>query len=212
MSRLTMRQPTLTFAIHLHGRLVVLAPFPYLFGSLRQPGSAPASLVSGQDREGLYSFVLRFMCRSRCSCSRSRAHCSRSSSTETGSCCSRCYRDGSHAPAVSAAALSFQRTQPHQRRLLRFACAIWSLALDFVYCGSGTAAIHKPQQMPARVYRGNFSVPSRLTAALVLRLGAALSGRAFSSSRYRAPLFSVSIPLYDNRCRSRRTWPRARAH
>ena len=28
----------------------------------------------------------------------------------------------------SAAALSFQRTQPHQRRLLRFACAIWSLA------------------------------------------------------------------------------------
>lgn len=36
----------------------------------------------------------------------------------------------------------------------------------------------------------NFSVPSRLTAALVLRQGAALSGRAFSSSRYRAPLFS----------------------
>ena len=25
--------------------------------------------------------------------------------------------------------------------------------LDFVYCGSGTAAIHKPQQMPAGVYR-----------------------------------------------------------
>ena len=107
MSRLTMRQPTLNFAIHLHGRLVVLAPFPYLFGSLRQPGSAPASLVSGQDRKGLLfcmllchnNFFLRFMCRSRCSCSRSRAHCSRSSSTETGSCCSRCYRDGSHAPA-----------------------------------------------------------------------------------------------------------------
>ena len=72
--------------------------------------------------------TLHYMCRSRCSCSRSRAHCSRSSSTGTGSCCSRCYRDGSHAPAVSAAALSFQRTQPHQRRLLRFACAIWSLA------------------------------------------------------------------------------------
>ena len=128
MSRLTMRQPTLTFAIHLHGRLVVLAPFPYLFRSLRQRGSAPASLVSGQDREGLYSFVLHNICRSRCSCSRSRAHCSRSSSTGTGSCCSRCYRDGSYAPSVSAAALSFQRTQPHQRRLLRFACAIWSLA------------------------------------------------------------------------------------
>ena len=37
----------------------------------------------------------------------------------------------------------------------------------------------------------NFSVPNRLTAALVLRWGAALSGRAFSSSRYRAPLFSI---------------------
>ena len=30
MSRLTMRQPTLPFAIHLHGRLVVLAPFHLL--------------------------------------------------------------------------------------------------------------------------------------------------------------------------------------
>ena len=58
MSRLTMRQPTLSFAIHLHGRLVVSAPFPYLFGSLRQPGSAPASLVSGQDREGLLACII----------------------------------------------------------------------------------------------------------------------------------------------------------
>ena len=47
-----------------------------------------------------------------------------------------------------------------------------------MYCGSGTAAIHKPQQMPAGVYREKFSVSSRLTAALVLRRGAALSGRA----------------------------------
>ena len=59
-----------------------------------------------------------------------------------------------------------------------------------VYCGSGTSAIHKPQQKPAGVYCENFPVPSRLKAALVLRRGAALSGRAFSSSRYRAPLFS----------------------
>ena len=80
-----------------------------------------------------------------------------------------------------------------------------------VYCGSDTSAIHKPQQKPAGVYREKISVSSRLTAALVLRRGAALSGRAFSSSRYRAPLFSVSIPLYDNRCRSRRTRTRTRA-
>ena len=53
MRILTIPQPTLNFAIHLHGRLVVLAPFPYLFGSLRQPGSAPASSCSGQAIEGL---------------------------------------------------------------------------------------------------------------------------------------------------------------
>ena len=57
MRILTIPQPTLNFAILLHGRLVVLAPFPYLFGSLRQPGSAPASVVSGQDREGLYFYL-----------------------------------------------------------------------------------------------------------------------------------------------------------
>ena len=47
-----------------------------------------------------------------------------------------------------------------------------------MYCGSDTSAIHKPQQNPAGVYREKFSVSSRLTAALVLRRGAALSGRA----------------------------------
>ena len=50
-----------------------------------------------------------------------------------------------------------------------------------VYCGSGTAAIHKPQTNASGVYREKFSVSIRLTAALVLRRGAALSGRAFSS-------------------------------
>ena len=38
----------------LRGRLVVLAPFPALFRSLRQRGSAPASSCSGQAIEGLY--------------------------------------------------------------------------------------------------------------------------------------------------------------
>ena len=137
MRILTIPQPTLSFAIHLHGRLVVLAPFPYLFRSLYVSEALHLPLWSQVKTARAYSSAccyiiitsfLRFMCRSRCSCSRSRAHCSRSSSTGTGSCCSRCYRDGSHAPAVSAAALSFQRTQPHQRRLLRFACAIWPLA------------------------------------------------------------------------------------
>ena len=41
----------------LRGRLVVLAPFPALFRSLRQRGSAPASLVAGHNREGLYASV-----------------------------------------------------------------------------------------------------------------------------------------------------------
>ena len=92
--------------------------------------------------------------------------------------------------SVSAAALSFQRTQPHQRRLLRFACAIWSLA--WISCIVAVAPL--PYINPSKSLLGftveNFSVPSRLTAALVLRQGAALSGRVFSSSRYRAPLFS----------------------
>ena len=51
-------QPTLTFAIHLHGRLVVLAPFPYLFRSLRQRGSAPASSCSGLSNRGLISYCV----------------------------------------------------------------------------------------------------------------------------------------------------------
>ena len=57
MRILTIPQPTLSFAIHLHGRLVVLAPFPYLFRSLRQRGSAPASSCSGLSNRGLIDYV-----------------------------------------------------------------------------------------------------------------------------------------------------------
>ena len=42
----------------LRGRLVVLAPFPALFRSLRQRGSAPASSCSGQSNRGLICFCL----------------------------------------------------------------------------------------------------------------------------------------------------------
>ena len=41
----------------LRGRLMVLAPFPALFRSLRQRGSAPASSCSGQAIEGLYVVI-----------------------------------------------------------------------------------------------------------------------------------------------------------
>ena len=58
MRILTIPQPTLSFAIHLHGRLVVLAPFPYLFRSLRQRVSAPASSCSGQAIEGLFACII----------------------------------------------------------------------------------------------------------------------------------------------------------
>ena len=119
-----------------------------------------------------------YSCRSRCSCSRSRAHCSRSSSTETGSFCSRCCRDGSHAPAGTV-------QPPYHSKELNLTSDGYSDSLApfgrwpgfRVYCGSGTAAIHKPQQMPAGVYREKFSVSSRLTAAFVLRRGAACAAR-----------------------------------
>ena len=71
--------------------------------------------------------------------------------------------------SVSAAALSFQRTQPHQRRLLRFACAIWSLA--WISCIVTVAPL--PYINPSKSLLG-FTV-------LFCEAGAALTGRAFSS-------------------------------
>ena len=106
-------QPTLSFAIHLHGRLVVLAPFPCLFRSpssarlctclfMLRPKQSRAYFISRQQN----CLILAYSCRTRCSCSRSRAHCSRLRTTETGSCCSRCCHAGNRAP-ISAAAFSF---------------------------------------------------------------------------------------------------------
>ena len=136
MRILTIPQPTLSFAIHLHGRLVVLAPFPYLFGSLRQPGSAPASSCSGQAIEVLLAciildgmlhfalhvpkpmFVFEF----------EGALLAFIVNGDRFVLFALLPRRKPRTSRDSAAALSFQRTQPHQRRLLRFACAIWPLA------------------------------------------------------------------------------------
>ena len=152
MSRLTMRQPTLSFAIHLHGRLVVLAPFPYLFGSLRQPGSAPASSCSGQAIEGLYLIGVscaepdvRVRVRGRVvSVHRQRGQVrvvrvvtATEATHQPGQCSRLIIPKNSTSPATA--------TPIRLRHLVA--------GMDFVYCDSGTAAIHKPQQKPAGVYR-----------------------------------------------------------
>ena len=110
----------------------------------------------------------------------------------------------------SAAALSFQRTQPHQRRLLRFACAIWSLA--WISCIVTVAPL--PYINPSKSLLGftvkNFRVEPP-DGGIGFAAGRSPIGPRVFVVALRAPLFLISIPIYDNRCRSRRTRTRPRA-
>ena len=116
-----MRQPTLTFAICLHGRLVVLAPFPYLFRShISEALHLPLPLRSKRARTysvGVHvpnaMFVFAF----------------------EGALLAFTYNGDRFVllallprsqPRTSFSAAAF--FQPHQRRVLRFPCDVWPLA------------------------------------------------------------------------------------
>ena len=81
---------------------------------------------------------------------------------------------------------SYQRTQPHHRRVLPFPCASWPMAWISVYCGSGTAAPRGAQ--PFRAARFRF------------RASFTVGGRCRSLSQ-----------RFDNRCRRRRPGARTKA-
>jgi hypothetical protein len=108
---------------------------------------------------------------------------------------------------ISAAALSFcERTQPHHRRVLPFSCAVWPMAWISVYCGSGTAAIHKPQTNASGVYFSFSAAGAALAGRAVFVFGrsatAGFRRRAIALLCFRRSLRSLS-QRFDNRCRSR---------
>ena len=130
---------------------------------------------------------------------------------------------------ISAAALSFliQRTQPHHRRVLRFPCALWSVAWISAstvshhistLCGQNAVwgLLDKKEVIPIAGDDLDFQIfcADRLAAVWVpsLSLGGRGKPRSF---RFRPSLrsggFTFSTPLYDNRCRSRCSRPRTRA-
>ena len=109
---------------------------------------------------------------------------------------------------------SYQRTQPHHRWVLPFPCAVWPMAWISVYCGSGTAAIHKPQTNASGVYFSFSTEGAALAGRAVLVFGrsatASFRRRAIALLCFRRSLRSLSL-RYDNRCRSRRPRARTRA-
>ena len=101
---------------------------------------------------------------------------------------------------------SYQRTQPHHRRVLPFPCASWPMAWISVYCGSGTAAPRGAQPLRAARFRFRASLQSaggHATAGLRRRP----TGSSVCGGRCR----SLSLRRCDNRCRRRRTCTRPKA-
>lgn len=109
---------------------------------------------------------------------------------------------------------SYQRTQPHHRRVLPFPCAVWPMAWISVYCGSGTAAIHKPQTNVPGVYFSFSAAGAALAGRAVFVFGRSVTAsfrrRAIALLCFRRSLRFLS-QRFDNRCRSRGSRPRTRA-
>lgn len=166
------------------------------------------------------------MCRTRCSCSRSRAGCTRRRRAETSSYCSRCYHDENRAPAsvqppscpVCCNAIATIKelnltTSGYSDSLVTFGMMAW---ISCVECHrstyrakNGKRFTERKEAAPVVGWPLNFlrrDAPSRGS----FRFRAVVRPPVFVVA-LRAPLFSFSNPICDNRCRTRWSSSRTRA-
>ena len=151
------------------------------------------------------------MCRTRCSSSCSRARCCRSRTAETGSCCWRCCRDGSHAPLSAAAFLPVcpgGRTAGHFRlNLTGVGYSDWHVlsdtSMDF-FSADSTSAIRSRQRRhfhPLPSGRGPHPIGRGFTFSSSLRSSAYASAtirQQVPNAMYEYVSEGALLPLTDS--------------